>query len=428
MSKLLHASLALALLMSCAAAADTIEALSGAVIEGKVLSRDDKFVVMEVKVAGKSVQRKYGLSLIKAITIDGTREVLKETTTPGTPGTPGTKTPGTGAVTPGVGGNKSKKEIDDLINAAGKEAPDWLDSTQLNLPGTLDLAWPEKPEGGWNNQKNVGQFIWDVINPNANRWREGIKLMLHLMEKNKGNAELQDRAMGTMAGMYHHLFQDYARAAYWWRKAGTKQDLVGLAECYYRLGNKPMAVEILDKLRLVPVGAVKLWGDMGEIDKATKLVDLFGKNTGYDEAMMHAGDACRLAGRFKQAIGFYEKILALPDANENKKSKARAQASLDAIKMFDTFDLKKCADGTYKASSIGYEGPVEVTVVVSAGKIESVKVTNHKEKQYYASITDTPAQIIRKQSIKGVDATSRATITSEAIINATAKALAGGMK
>ena len=35
-----------------------------------------------------------------------------------------------------------------------------------------------------------------------------------------------------------------------------------------------------------------------------------------------------------------------------------------------------------------------------------------------------PAQIIAKQSVKGVEATSRATITGEAIINATAKALA----
>ena len=39
-----------------------------------------------------------------------------------------------------------------------------------------------------------------------------------------------------------------------------------------------------------------------------------------------------------------------------------------------------------------------------------------------------PAQIIAKQGVKGVDATSRATITGEAIINATAKALAQGAK
>jgi uncharacterized protein with FMN-binding domain len=53
-------------------------------------------------------------------------------------------------------------------------------------------------------------------------------------------------------------------------------------------------------------------------------------------------------------------------------------------------------------------------------------VTKHKEKQFYSALSDIPRQIIKKQSVKGVDATSRATITAEAVINATAKALASG--
>ncbi len=57
-----------------------------------------------------------------------------------------------------------------------------------------------------------------------------------------------------------------------------------------------------------------------------------------------------------------------------------------------------------------------------------MKVTRHREKQYYASLTDTPARIIKKQSLKGISATTGATLTSEAIINATAKALAGGQR
>ena len=67
-------------------------------------------------------------------------------------------------------------------------------------------------------------------------------------------------------------------------------------------------------------------------------------------------------------------------------------------------------------------------ILPRAGRITDVKVTDHKEKQFYAALTDTPRQIIAKQSVKGVDATSRATITSEAIINASAKALRSGMK
>jgi len=113
-------------------------------------------------------------------------------------------------------------------------------------------------------------------------------------------------------------------------------------------------------------------------------------------------------------------------ADRIKRTQARAQASLDSLKIFELADVSKVSDGTYKDSSLGYEAQVEVTVTVKNKKIESVKVTQHHEKQYYSSITDVPAQIIAKQGVKGVDATSRATITGDAIINATAKALGQG--
>jgi uncharacterized protein with FMN-binding domain len=66
--------------------------------------------------------------------------------------------------------------------------------------------------------------------------------------------------------------------------------------------------------------------------------------------------------------------------------------------------------------------------VVRDGRIETVRVTDHHEKQYYSSISDTCQKIIAKQSVTGIDTTSSATITSEAIINATAKALAEAVK
>jgi uncharacterized protein with FMN-binding domain len=82
----------------------------------------------------------------------------------------------------------------------------------------------------------------------------------------------------------------------------------------------------------------------------------------------------------------------------------------------------------YRADSIAYAGSLHVEVTVKAGRIESIRVTRHEEKQFYSALTDTPAQIIRQQSVKGVDAVTGATMTSEAIINATAKALAEGMR
>lgn len=82
----------------------------------------------------------------------------------------------------------------------------------------------------------------------------------------------------------------------------------------------------------------------------------------------------------------------------------------------------------FTASSLGYEDQVEVSVTIRSGRIETVSVVKHREKQFYSSISDTPPRIVAKQGIKNVDTVSGATITSEAIINATVKALAQGRK
>jgi uncharacterized protein with FMN-binding domain len=242
---------------------------------------------------------------------------------------------------------------------------------------------------------------------------------------------LKERVIKEMGAMYFRFFQDYARAAYWWQQAGVNmEDPSGthLAECYWRLGSKQMALDFLKQTQSLDEDAIKLFGDMGEIDRAVGLAKQFDDH----EAWLLGGDACRLAGRIPEAQTFYEKVVNTaatgPRADRIKRTQARAQACLDSLKLFELADVSKVRDGTYKDSSLGYEAQVEVTVTVQNKKIESVKVTQHHEKQYYSSLTDVPAQIIAKQGVKGVDATSRATITSDAIINATAKALVQGAK
>ena len=128
-------------------------------------------------------------------------------------------------------------------------------------------------------------------------------------------------------------------------------------------------------------------------------------------------------------------MLALPTtyariSGENQKNpilernKQRAQTAIDTIKTFETLDLSRIPDGPYTGTSLAYVGDLTVTVTVKSGRITSVRVTKHKDKQYYTALTDTPNRIIEKQGLKGIDATTGATITSQAIIDATAKALA----
>jgi uncharacterized protein with FMN-binding domain len=167
---------------------------------------------------------------------------------------------------------------------------------------------------------------------------------------------------------------------------------------------------------------------MGETDNALKLCDSISKSNPLI-ANFYAGDACRIAGRNKEALAYYQKAVDSPKGlDRNEPFRNRAVANISGLKAFELLDLKKIPDGTYKNESMGYEGPVHVAVTVKSGIIMEVKVIDHREKQFYSSITDTIRQIKEKQGVKGVDATSGATMTSEAIINATAKALAGAMK
>jgi uncharacterized protein with FMN-binding domain len=88
--------------------------------------------------------------------------------------------------------------------------------------------------------------------------------------------------------------------------------------------------------------------------------------------------------------------------------------------------------GTYKAEAMGKSKkvPVTVEVTVSASAIKSIKVLSHKEsvenKKYGPVVTDAltkvPASIVKANSVD-VDAIAKATITSNAVALAVAKAL-----
>lgn len=328
---------------------------------------------------------------------------------------------------------RSQREIEDLISKVGRTPPDWWDSVKLDFPQSLDLSWPDKPPPGWNANQNMGQYLWDVINPNENRWQSGAKLMSHVMSVNKDDKRIVRKAMGSMAHIYGDLLQDHARAAFWLLAAGRVSPLnvnenAKLAECYYRLGSKQMAAATLNKSRTFTVAVVKLWSEMGEQSKALRMAAMFEKSQP-DQAYIMAGDIHRRYGNVSEAIRCYERVVSLSSGNKNMdRSRKRAQASLDATKLFDGLNLSKVPDGQYVADSLGYVGPVQVTVTVRNGRIEKAEVTDHHEKQFYSSISETTGQIVAKQSVKGIDTTAGATITSEAIINATAKALNKGMK
>lgn len=400
---------------------DQIEFLSGTKSSGSVVAIDKKkrIVDFRLKVAGREFTRSFPYKKIHAVTMKGKRYVLNKMVKDD----------------PGKRRLRTRAEVEKLIKTEGASLPDWFDETPLEHPKTLDLKWPLKPPSkGWNNQKNVGQYIWDIINPNPHRWKPGIRLNYHLMELHQGDKELTHRDKSSLAGMYFRFFQDYARSAYWWRQVGVRPgqpDSVRLAECYWRLGNKKMALDML-KSRTIRPSMIKLYSDMGDTKTALRIATQLGpalvkRGASAGDAYLHAGDACRADNQLKRAVTFYKKVLAESDKLRGRVelNKKRAQANIDAIQAFDLLDISQVADGTYKHNSIGFSGPIHVEATVKNGRLVKVEVTEHKERQFYAAMTDTPRQLIDKQSVKGIDATTGATVTAEAIVNATAKALAG---
>ena len=403
-------------------AEDTIEFLNGSTLQGTVknIREPDKEIDFELKIGSRLLTRTYAFSKLNSVTVNGDRREL--TVMAKKPGTkPGTLT-------------RTKDEIQPIIDDAGKTPPDWFESTKLNYPNTLDLDWPLKPPTkGWEQNKNMGQFLWSVVNENPSRWHSGIKLVHHCLTLHKDDKVLLQRDMQRLGSMYFTLLQDYPRAAFWLQKAKpsvSQADGVRLAECYWRLGNRDMALEML-RGKSLALESIKLLGDMHEVDGAITVTKAFSRTNADNEAYLLAGDALRQAGQLDQAVTYYQKVVDA-DNFRNKEYKdriqARARDSIEAISLYDKADVSKVADGKYSGNSIGYNGRLDVEVTVANGRIQAVRITAHLEKQFYAALTDTPANIISTQSIQNIDATSGATITSQAIVNATARALAKGAK
>ncbi|GAA5507886.1 FMN-binding protein [Novipirellula caenicola] len=400
---------------------DLVELMNGSTLTGKMLEirKDAREFDFSSKFGQTAVTRTYSYASVHAVTFNGKRFVLtpKQATSEGETSTGGiTRTPA---------------ELRKYIEQVGSTPPDWLASTDMNHPSSLDLDWPLKAPGKWDESKNIGQYIWGRVNPNVSRWKPGIKLVHHVMERHQRNPTLLKRDMEKLGEMYFTLLQDYPRAAYWLQKAkvsATTPTGIHLAECYWRLGSKPMAMEML-KGRSLHLNAIKLLGDMDEVDKAMALTASYANTNAFNEAFLNAGDALRGAGRLDEAIEYYQRVLDINKARNAeylKRYQARAAESIEAIKLFDKADVSRVADGTYTAHSTGYNGQMNVEVTVADQKIRDVRVTKHSEKQFYSALTDTTTQIIDQQGIQDVDGTSGATITSQAIVSATARALAKG--
>lgn len=443
LGRMLVASTLLVCVTSVAFAGDVIEKLNGQKLRGKVVKEEADSITFEIRMpGGGSLEMTVAKKDIHAITVKGERRILNAKPARQSRPLP-RRQPVRRPVRPRTPVPKKKDEIKTrtprqvlaLIQKEGTTKPAWWDSVQLNHPPTLDLTWRVYGKQ-WDTSRHLSQYIFSIVCNNPSKFREGVKLLHKCLDVNKNDASKLDQTMAQLGNLYHGLLNDYARAAYWWGKTKNARGGIsgnidlGLADCYWRLGCKPMAVQMLGKFNRdwAPYGNVaRLWSKVGEFGKALQMAENMAR-TWPDAGYLAAGDVCRYHGRHAQALQYYQKAVSTNRPHRNKRFKQRAQANLDAIKAFELLDLSRIRNGTYSGEGMGFRGQVYVDVTVKDAKIVSVNITRHKEDRVFSSTTVVPKRIVEKQGVKGVDAVTGATVTSGAIINAAAKALASGMK
>ncbi len=418
-----------AIILVSTAGADEIELDNGRVFKGKVLKQTPKLVVFQ-REGGKGTVRFLKNRIIRIETGDDiSSETMDKTDKDAKPATKSTFS--AAQETP----RKTKAAIEALINEIGPTKPDWWDSVELNYPKTLDLTGKVKTKK-WDQSRVFSQFYWSVIYENPPRWKPGIKLLHHVIDLRKNDKPRQADAMVRLGADYARLMRDYPRAAYWLRKgvAAKKRpnvaDIVALAESYWKLGSKQMAIAELKRYGLDrrPYSqTIKLYSEMGLTAKALLLAKAFTKTSRPAYGLLLVGNVHKRAGNDKEAIASYNRVLNIvknsPKPKQLKRLKERAQMNLEAVRAYMNIDITQVPDGAYTGSAMGYDEPIDVQVTVSDGKITSVEVTRDGESRPYRSFTDIPEQIVETQSFR-VDAVTRATITSNAVIAAAAKALA----
>lgn len=328
---------------------------------------------------------------------------------------------------------RTPADVEALIAQAGKTKPAWYDAVELTYPKTLDLTWSNQRTPGWEPQKKLGAYMFSVIGANPSRYREGVRLLHYVVIVNKDNASRLGQSMNALGSAYYELLEDWPRAVFWWRAAdkvspGRFSHTLQDARCYYKMGSTQMAADLIGRLDQDTTrhgGVARLWSEMGEFDKALALAEQIARRGRPDVGYLVAGDVSRRMGQFKEAMGYYQKVVdtAQTVGRDLKRNKQRAQRNLDAIRVLDALDLSKVKDGIYSGSAVGYIGDVQVALTIGKGRIESLRVVQSRDDRPLSTLTEMPARILAKQGIKGVDSVSGATVTSDAVINATGEAL-----
>ncbi len=143
-------------------------------------------------------------------------------------------------------------------------------------------------------------------------------------------------------------------------------------------------------------------------------------HSAYGKLYVAWGRVDKAKDHFSRAADMYPASTHPWTQKDKQRKSADALAKLQVLEAGDFADAG-LKDGTFKGTSLGYTGNINVTVTVQDGRLSKIDV-KHTEKIDQGAAYIIPRWIVNAQSLQ-VDGISGATITKDAIVNATYRAL-----
>jgi len=276
--------------------------------------------------------------------------------------------------------------------------PAWFDAVTT----TYDMKTPWK-DARLHVRKLLGE----------GKGREAMKISHTYHAENRGSKD------GHEWPMYFFLGGDYVWAAKVYkeriegRTKGYVFEIRALASIYTRFGDYDQALDVLRLgLRTLPDPPERT---MAEADIHDAMGDTTAAKGDSEKAVEHYNQAMALFGKARPRYGRH----LLP------RRIRKVQSKIDLIGK-QSLDITRIANGVYRGESLGYGKPLRAFVTVKGGKVTDIRL-QHEEKIEQGATKSVPKQIIERQSLD-VDAVTGATITVQAIVEATYRALSGARR
>lgn len=150
-----------------------------------------------------------------------------------------------------------------------------------------------------------------------------------------------------------------------------------------------------------------------EIEEKWRIARIADIHEAFGDLYLKKGETEKAKKEYKEAVRLYPTSKQPWGRHLLKRQAQRVQSKIDIIdiKNFNSMDIK---DGMYNFQALGYSGNINMRVIIKQGKIEIIRINNHKEKIDQGATSIIPERIIKEQRLD-VDNITGATKTCDAI-------------